>query len=708
MKKVKYLAMVFAALSFAACTDDVVDAQQDGSANGSGAGTPAYLTISFAANEGSSTRANSGDTHGTEEDSGHQSAGVTGESTITNALVVVSPQSTGPDADGFAKLYTVNSTAGEGDFAVVDKTTDSYSTVNPITINTGSYNVLVVLNPASALTSAYTTGGEEDETLTKGITTTATVREIYNKILNDAYTYSAGSGTDNYENAAASIGMKGGSDGNTPYFMMANKAATTVEVTVANTPENPAQANVTVERTLSKVTFRPTTPVDGGQNIYPVEVSLGSAPAITVTGAIAKPAQNPPATPEYDFVTLNQATDAVGNTIYALYNEKGVFQGAYKQGSTYSGGDAPAGSGTIYIYTALEAKLVKDYNESTETDKANKYYAVEDADSDNTLDTDEKDDITLTLDPNAPIQKENWYVRLEGYSLINLAKSVNYVRHTIAQGGAMQAPFGTLSTTNYLWTPNFEAKNALDVTTDFTTSIGADWYYNPLSAVSAESKNLTVGSDGNIDWVETNGYFKAFGSTDGGDATGNVGSEPADLGILLAYCFENSTDATHQVHGLSTGISFVARIFKDKSCTQPIEKLYLYADHNYTKLAEINEAYGGTIQAIKELAEKEAAGTAITKEELANAGVTEYNGNLCYYYTTEIKHFDNSKDAERGVNEFIIMRNNIYSLAVSTINEIGAPFVDPTPNTPNESEEAALDITVKLTPWIVRYNDIEF
>ena len=701
MKKVKYLAMVFAALSFAACTDDVVDAQQDGSANGSGAGTRAYLTISFAANEGSSTRANSGDTHGTEEDSGHQSAGVTGESTITNALVVVSPQSTGPDADGFAKLYTVNSTAGEGDFAVVDKTTDSYSTVNPITINTGSYNVLVVLNPASALTSSYTS-------IADGITTTATVREIYDKILNDAYTYTAGSGTDNYENAANSIGMKGGSDGNTPYFMMANKAATTVEVTVANTPENPAQANVTVERTLSKVTFRPTTPADGAENIYPVEVSLGSAPAITVTGAIEKPAQNPPATPEYDFVTLNQATDAVGNTIYALYNEKGVFQGAYKQGTPYSGTDAPAGSGTIYIYTALEAKLVKDYNESTETDKANKYYAVVDANTNNSLDTDEKDDITLTLDPNAKPQTENWYVKLEGYSLINLAKSVNYVRHTVAQGSAMQAPFGTLSTTNYLWTPNFEAKNALDVTTDFTNSIDAGWFYNPLKAVSDESKTLSVGSDGNIDWDETDGYFKAFGTTDGGDATGNVGSEPADLGILLAYCFENSTDATHQVHGLSTGISFVARIYKDKACTQPIEKLYLYADHNYTKLAEINEAYGGTIPAIAALAEKEAAGTAITKEELAKAGVTEYNSNLCYYYTTEIKHFDNSKDAERGVNEFIIMRNNIYSLAVSTINEIGAPFVDPTPNTPNESEEAALDITVKLTPWIVRYNDIEF
>ena len=70
--------------------------------------------------------------------------------------------------------------------------------------------------------------------------------------------------------------------------------------------------------------------------------------------------------------------------------------------------------------------------------------------------------------------------------------------------------------------------------------------------------------------------------------------------------------------------------------------------------------------------------------------------------------FDDVLRIEYVDNPVYNRTNNIYSLAVSTINEIGAPFVDPTPNTPNESEEAALDITVKLTPWIVRYNDIEF
>ena len=58
--------------------------------------------------------------------------------------------------------------------------------------------------------------------------------------------------------------------------------------------------------------------------------------------------------------------------------------------------------------------------------------------------------------------------------------------------------------------------------------------------------------------------------------------------------------------------------------------------------------------------------------------------------------------------EFAIMRNNIYSLAITNISKIGDPIVDPTPGTPNETKEAALKVQVEIQPWIVRYNDIEF
>ena len=75
MRKFKFFALAFAALSFAACSDDAIEGQS-GSGGSAGEGTPAYLTISFTANSGSSSRStaddanNWGDKDGDAEDSG--------------------------------------------------------------------------------------------------------------------------------------------------------------------------------------------------------------------------------------------------------------------------------------------------------------------------------------------------------------------------------------------------------------------------------------------------------------------------------------------------------------------------------------------------------------------------------------------------------------------------------------------------------------
>ena len=61
-----------------------------------------------------------------------------------------------------------------------------------------------------------------------------------------------------------------------------------------------------------------------------------------------------------------------------------------------------------------------------------------------------------------------------------------------------------------------------------------------------------------------------------------------------------------------------------------------------------------------------------------------------------------------GVMEFAIMRNNIYSLEIGTISEIGSSTVKPAISAPAEDTGAYIALTAKILPWIVRFNQINF
>lgn len=724
MKKFKFFALAFAALSFAACSDDAIDGQ-GGNTSTTGDGTPAYLTISFSANSGSSTRAdngnNTGDNDGDAEDSEHYNTGTENERTVNTALVVVAPADGG--SVGFAKLYTTETTTGsETDgFKIVDQTSGTYVNTEPIKVAVGQYNVLVVANPVSALTTGRTG-------LNEGITNLNDVEDLYNTIVNGNYAPDETA----YKNIAnGGILTSGSPETKIQGIMMANKAlnasngAYSVELDESDTPENPATVTIEVERVYSKVTFREQEITEEGgsklgANIYPVKVNTGTVTADIEEGAIAIPSTDPV---KYRKVTLNVAHDGAKtpHTVYALYEAQTAgaaaeFVGAYadtKQTTSeiYDDADDPDATTLtepLTVYTALTPITDADnYKEGTN-------YVVADA-------SDPEASLTLLSKEN-PV-KSTWYVKLEGYALVNLSKGVHYVRQiTTAQG---HAPFGTLNGNNFLYTTNWETKNKIDLTAtvpDF--SAAAEGFWNTLEEVSDESKTLVFDARGNL--KDSSGdleYFVSLSSlVDEGNTTNSGtahGSASPAVGKRMAYLFENSTDIDHQVHGLSTGIAFVARIYKDANANQSIDKLYYYADHTYESLEAILNAYGEghMSDSFKALVEKEKTGQTITQEDLnkladdqATGGeeIILYSSNTCYYYTTEIKHYDNGDNAVLGNMEYAIMRNNIYSLAVTEINEIGAPFVDPTPNTPNETGEAALNVEAKILPWIVRYNDIEF
>ena len=659
----------FLGFALAGCSDDVIDA---GGQENQLEKTPAYLTVAFSANATSSRSTaddanNSGDQDGDREYSGHTNVGTEAEKAINSALIVIK----GTDGDaGFAKLYVA------ADLAIPSSKESSFSTVKPIKVNTGFYDVLVVANPYESLYSKFS------DAVRQGTEDKATVAELYNTILTGDYAVT----TTTVDNFAGDIVQV--KDNNLTGIMMTNKAMATVEVKAGNLEMNPASVDVQIERVASKITYRhygyngqkAVEITDDNEkeviaDVYPVNVIL--------------PSKISPITYEYSY-REGDPTDTAGQ----LVDKNETLNEAIYDGHT--------------IYVVLKNGQFSHYYKSE--DVTIEKGVVTDVKVENKVDAKKLDaskPITFQYEASEAANT-TWFVKIEKYALVNLSKSVYNVRHTTFNGTAVQ--FGTLTGSNYLYTPNWETgindatfkKDGTFETGDYTSN----WFYNRLADVSTASKA-----------AEPTEFFQPFASSTMGNVNGTPGVDGegkqhqkplSPIGDLLAYCLENSTDIDHQRHALSTGIAFMAKIYSDPSCDEDdaIQTLYRYAGHLFTTIADIQKAYNVTpvagAKGLEGLTENSDA------DALKAAGVVKYAGNTCYYYSTEIKHWDNGNPEVLGNMEFAIMRNNIYSLAVTGINIIGDPYVDPTPSTPNEVLDTYLDIEAKIEPWIVRYHDIEF
>ena len=710
-----------------ACSDDTMEGE--GNEGLKENANPAYLTISFKASSASDSRsvdsrtdteANTGDNHGDAEDSGHHEVGTEAENAVKTALVIAHPTTTNV---AFAKLYSVttalNPTDKEGDtnnkYFYVSESGIATSSDNatPIELAIGEYKLLVVVNPPTEL---YEDAFEGNELST---TVLAKVKALYEKALDG-----------NYEVKDVTNYLAGPATGEEPkYFMMANKAEKTVKLEEDDTPDSPEHVTVVVERAASKITYRQL----AADNKYPVTIETQRKPE-TMDAAIK-------VNDEWTYAKLNLASDlqnaegvSYNNDLAVLYQEVEDADGNKTTTVTvYRRTDTPRtvkdeNDSDVEAYECvgpLTAVKAETFTAETDADKKAGYFVVEDAafGEDGTLKTDY--DLLRSLNISydaAATERSTYYVTIEGYALTNLAKSVNYVRQTVEYSGTDGLPFGTVED-KYLWTPNWAAKNAVDFSaTDFKeagfNTSAEGWYYNPLHKVAEETHVLQLPTDNNTNFsVSTEGgsvqYFKLMPSVQTTLDKEHSNADNADvpaIGSLLGYCLENSTDITHQTHGLSTGIVFVASITDEDG---NIPTLYRFNGYVYESLADIQRAYGKAALAkndTKELTFQTLVDNeqSATKEQLAHYGIVKYEGGKCYYYTTEIKHFDNGDNSNMGYMEYAIMRNNIYSLAIKGIRFIGDPFLEPVPGKTNESGKAALDIEVQIVPWIVRYNDIEF
>ena len=129
-------------------------------------------------------------------------------------------------------------------------------------------------------------------------------------------------------------------------------------------------------------------------------------------------------------------------------------------------------------------------------------------------------------------------------------------------------------------------------------------------------------------------------------------------------------------------------------------------------------------------------------------GVDFYIQGYCYY-NYKIRHNNNNDNNVMGIMEFAIVRNNIYKLSINSVAQIGnttsgtpgapdpnkpgegeedndpkkpnpeipgtvVPNLEPTtpptpiiPETPDESTDSYLNVTIEVLSWTVRNNDID-
>lgn len=115
----------------------------------------------------------------------------------------------------------------------------------------------------------------------------------------------------------------------------------------------------------------------------------------------------------------------------------------------------------------------------------------------------------------------------------------------------------------------------------------------------------------------------------------------------------------------------------------------------------------------KQIATDEGAEFTLYQSSIEGEGSSAVKGYFCYYYYYN-RHNSNGDPTNMGAMEFSVVRNNVYKLAVTSINELGHPRLsenDPTPENPeNPDEEGKIyfKVSVEVLPWVVRVNNIEF
>ena len=208
---------------------------------------------------------------------------------------------------------------------------------------------------------------------------------------------------------------------------------------------------------------------------------------------------------------------------------------------------------------------------------------------------------------------------------------------------------------------------------------------------------------------------------------------------IWCYAKENTIPGTTaQKHNVSTGVVFKGELTAGETASDAVKtamaagkRIYVFNNVLYGAWKDVKAAAeAGTDPTLQAAYNQAATGVAADAEPTgaaaAAAGFTGYSakdGKYYNYYYYWNRHNDNLDPYKMGVMEFAVVRNNVYKLAVDKISRFGHPTPpdpsnpdpdpepDPDPVDPDDPDESVnyyFNVTVKVLPWTVRINNIEF
>lgn len=303
----------------------------------------------------------------------------------------------------------------------------------------------------------------------------------------------------------------------------------------------------------------------------------------------------------------------------------------------------------------------------------------------------------------------NATITLTEAALINQSKAFYMFRRVSADGtntGWVQG--GLESMINYVVDTDYEAKaggyaEGLAANFDYHMTAPDGWDWKSIARADLGEADSWKGKDDGKSDVESTHSLNDY--------------------YIWQYAKENTIPGEKvQDHGISTGVVFKGEITGTAVTAADGETIYVFENVLYGKWADVvaaskaNDAPATLVAAVNKITAKDAPTTA----DYAAAGFTGYkpeNGKYYAYYYYWNRHNDNGNNTVMGPMEFAVVRNNVYKLCVDKIAKFGHPNpdddtpIDPDPENPDDPDESInyyFTVTVKVLPWVVRVNHIEF